>query len=263
MAARGKEYNSTFMWTTAKGLLTIASFFVLALISEFVIVSFFTGSGVTDVTSSFPVSPLFHLLPLAVIVFLVLSWMYLTKNMIMKPYRTVPSKASKTRKRHSKRRTKSTRGVISSVKNFFSTIDAIFPSSSNVSATHCRLTFRGASLESGVTVLTIFLVSIILLSVLANPRLFTDFAIEFYSTTSPFQGFMQVLATALVPIASGLNSIASSFSKAFDGLVATQSLTGGDLLVRYIICQIAATLVSAVSVLIYVRFVIKAQRGRK
>jgi uncharacterized membrane protein len=265
MASKGQEDNSTFRWTAPKGLLIIISFFALALISEFVIVSFFVGSGLTDVfTILLPVSPLFHLLPLAVILVLVYSWIYLTKHIVMRPIRTVPAKLSKTRRSQTrKRRTKPTRGFIGATKNFFSKITAIFPRSSSVSVTQHRLTFSRAVLESAVTVLTMFLLSIILLSILAYPRLFTDFAAGFYSTTSPLQGFMQALANALVPIASGLNSIAPGFNKAFEGLVAIQPLTEGDLLVRYVFCQIAAALVSAVSALAYVRYITKAYRSSK
>lgn len=264
MTSKGQEDNSTFRWTAPKGLLTIVSFFALALISEFVIVSFFAGSGLTEVvTIMLPVSPLFHILPLAVIVVLVYSWIYLTKQIAMRPYRTPPAKISKTRKRQPRRKTKPNRRLIGTVKSFFSKIAAIFPRSSSVSVTQRRLTFSRAALESAVTVLTIFLVAIILLSVFAYPRLFTDFTAGFYSTTSPLQGFMQALANALVPIASGLNSIAPGFSKAFEGLVATQPLTEGDLLVRYVFCQSAAALVSAISAWAYVRYAIKAQRSSK
>ena len=265
MTSKGHEDNSTFRWTAPKGLLTILSFFALALFSEFVIVSFFAGSGLTEVvTILYPVSPLFHLLPLAVILVLVLSWIYLSKHIVMRPYRTAPAKLSKTRRRQPRRRkAKPTQSFIGTVKSFFSKIIAIFPSSSSVSVTQNRLTFSGAVLESAVTILTIFLLSIILLSVLVYPMLFTDFSSRLYSTSSPLQGVMQALANALVPIASGLNSIAPGFSKAFEGLVATQPLTEGDLLMRYVFCQSAAALVSAIAAVAYVRFVVKANRSSK
>lgn len=264
MASKGQEDNSTFRWTAPKGLLTIVSFFALALISEFVIVSFFAGSGLTEaVTILLPVSPLFHLLPLAVIFVLVYSWIYLTKQIVMRPIRTAPAKVSKTRRSQTRRKPKSTRSFIGAAKNFFSKITAIFSRSSSVSVAQHRLTFGRAVLESAVTVLAIFLLSIILLSVLVYPRLFTDFAVGFYSTTSPLQGFMQALANALVPIASGLNSIAPGFSKAFEGLVATQSLTEGDLFLSYVFCQSAAALVSVISALAYVRYITKTYRSSK
>ena len=53
------------------------------------------------------------------------------------------------------------------------------------------------------------------------------------------------------------------FNKAFEGLVAIQPLTEGDLLVRYVFCQIAAALISAVSALAYVRYITKAYRSSK
>jgi hypothetical protein len=263
MAPKVLDHKSTSSWTTPKGLVTIASFFALALISEFIIVSFFAGSGLTEVISFLPISPLFHLLPLSMIFVLVLSWMYLTEHVTRKPYRKVSSKITKTYRRSSRRRTKPTRGFVNAIKNFFSKIRAIFPHSSNISVMPRSLTFSRIAFESAITVLAIFLLSIILLSILANPRLLPDFAVKFYSTKSPFQGFMQSLASNLVPIASGLNSIASGFSKIFDGFISTQSLTGGDLLVRYVFCQIAALLVSAISVLAYVRFSTKIYQSNK
>jgi hypothetical protein len=261
MAPKGQENRLNFRWTSPKGLLTAGLFFALALISEFAMVSFFAGAGLTETTYLLMVSPLFHILPLAVTVVLVLSWIYLTKHIAMRPYRAVPAKASKIRRRRP-RREKSTRSSMATIKQFFSKIAAPLSGSSGVSFTQRRPSFSRVALESTVTVLTMFLLSIILLSVLLYPRLFADFAAGFYSTTSPLQGFMHALANVLVPIASGLNSVASGFSKAFEGLVASQSLTGGDLLWRYVFCQIAAVLISAVSALAYVRYVINARRSR-
>jgi hypothetical protein len=107
--------------------------------------------------------------------------------------------------------------------------------------------------------LTIFLLSIILLAVLVYPNLFTDFTVGFYSKTSPLQGFMQSLADGVVSVASGLDSIAPGFRSAFEGLVASTShaLTVGDILWRYVFCQNAAALISAIFALVYVRYFTK------
>ena len=180
--------------------------------------------------------------------------------------RLTPAKVSKTRRRRPRGRKTSltfTRRFIGTIKNFFSKISTVLLRPRAASFTQPRLSFGRVALESAVTGLTIFLLSIILLSVLVYPRLFTDFAVEFYSTTSHLQGFMQALANALVPIASGLNSIAPSFRNAFGGLVTSQSLTGGNLLWRYAFCQSASALVSAISALAYVRYIIKPHRSSK
>jgi hypothetical protein len=259
MASKGKGDRLTFGgWTAPKGLLTISLFIALAFISEFFMVSFFAGSGLTETSAyALPISPLFHLLPLAVMLVLVLSWMYLTNHIARRPRRRVsPAKVSKSRRRRPRRTTKSTRGIMGAIKKVFSKISSVLLRSSGVSSVPQRLSFGGVALESAVTVLTIFLLSIILLSVLVYPKLFTEFAVGFYSETSSLQGSMQSLAEGVVSIASGLDSIAPGFRSAFEGLVSPtfQSLTEGDLLWRYVFCQNAAAWVSAVAVLVYVRY---------
>jgi hypothetical protein len=266
MASKGKGDRLTFGgWTAPKGLLTVGLFLALAFISEFFMVSFFAGSGLTETYAHpLPVSPLFHLLPLAVILVLVLSWMYLTNHIAMRPHRISPAKVSKTRRRRPRRTTKSTQSIMGAIKKVFSKIISVLFRSSGVSSAPQRLSFGRVALESTVTVITIFLLSIILLSVLVYPKLFTEFAAGFYSKTSPLQGFMQSLAEGLVPIASGLDSIAPGFRNAFEGLVsaALPSLTEGDLLWRYVFCQNAAAWVSALAALAYVKNFSNTYRSR-
>lgn len=265
MASKGKVARITFSgWTTPKGLLTIGLFLALAFISEFFMVSFFAGSGLTEMsTYPLPVSPIFHLLPLAVILVLVSSWMYLTNHIAVRPHRISPAKVSKSRRRRP-RRTKSTRGSMGAIKKFFSKIGSVFRGSSGFSSAPQRLSFSRVALESTVTVLAVFLLSITLLSVLVYPNLFTDFAVGFYSKTSPLQDFMQSLADVIVSIASGLDSIAPGFRNAFEGLVSAKppSLTEGDVLWRYVFCQNAAAWASAISALAYVRYFSKTYRSR-
>jgi hypothetical protein len=258
MASKGKGDRLTFGgWTAPKGLLTIGLFLALAFISEFFMVSFFAGSGLAETTAyPLPVSPLFHLLPLAVILVLVSSWMYFTNHIATRPHRISPAKVSKSRRRRSRRTTKSTRNLMGAIKKFFSKISSVFLRSSGGSSAPQRLSFGNLAFESTVTVLTIFLLSIILLSVLVYPNLFTEFAAGFYSKTSPLQGFMQSLAEGLAPIASVLDSIAPGFRSAFEGIVSarTPSLTEGDMLWRYVFCQNAAAWISALAALAYVRY---------
>ena len=279
MASKGKRNRLTFRWTAPKGLLTIVLFLALALISEFFMVSFFAFSGLTEVCAykffTVTVSPLFHLLPLAVILVLVSSWIYLTKHIAMRPHRISPAKVSERRRRRPrgrKTRSKSTRSVIGAIKKFFNQISSVFLRSRGGSFVQRRLSFGRVALESAVTVLTIFLLSIILLSVLVYPNLFTDFAVGFYSANSAFHGFvlqtietLQGIGKVLAPIDGGLRAIAPGFRNAFEGLVTSrsQSLTEGDLLWRYVFCQNAAAWVSAIAALAYVRYFSKTYRGSK
>jgi hypothetical protein len=267
MASKGKGDRLTFgSWTTPNGLLIIGLFLALAIISEFFIVSFFMFSGLSAVVEhSLPVSPLFHLLPFAVILVLVSSWMYLTKHIAMRPPKISPAKISKSRRRRPRRTKKPSRSIVGYIKKIFSKISSISIRSRRVSSVPQRLSFGRVAVESIVTVLTIFLLSIFLISVLVYPHLFTDFAVEFYSKSSPLQGFMHSLAEALVSIASGLDSIAPGFRNAFESIVSarTPSLTEGDLLWRYVFCQNAAAWISAIAALAYVKYFSNTYRSSK
>lgn len=254
MASKETIDNTAFSWIAQKGLLTGGLFLAVAFVSEFFIVSFFMGSGLTEATQ-LPVSLLFHILPITVIVVLVLSWTYLTKHVIVRPYRKATTKVSKSRRHPRRRVRKSNTSIIETIKNVLGKIGSAF-SSGDQSVVPQRRSFSSVAFESGITVLTVFLLAFILLAVLVYPRLFTDFAVEFYSKTSGLQGFMQSVAEGVVSIAGGLEPLASGFRSAFEGLVSPNlpSFTGGDLLWRYVFCQNAAAWISAISALVYVRY---------
>ncbi len=254
MASKKTIDNIAFSWTGQKGLLTVGLFLAVAFVSEFFMVSFFMGSGLAEATQ-LPVSLLFHILPIIVIVVLVLSWTYLTKHIVVRPYRKATTKVSKSRRHPRRRARKSNTNIIETIKNVLGTIGSALNSGDQSTAPQ-RRSFNSVVFESGITVLTVFLLAFILLAVLVYPRLFTDFAVEFYSKTSGLQGFLQSVAEGAVSIAGGLEPLASGFRSAFEGLVSPNlpSFTGGDLLWRYVFCQNAAAWISAISALVYVRY---------
>lgn len=244
-----KPYIQTLRWTSQKGLLTLVSFIVLALVSEFFIVSFFAGSGLTSIDMLAAVL-LFVAVPTAVIAVLVGSWMYLTKYVAL-GRRTATTKASKPHRRQTRKTKKSTSENLGNALR--GVIGKIFVSDS--SAAQGRLSFSKAAVEGALTVLVVFLLAAILLSVLVYPRLFTDFAIGFYNTSSFLQKFMQNLANALVPLASGLNSIAPGFRDLFGGLASASAsaYTEGNIVLIYVICQSVAAGISALCAFAYIR----------
>lgn len=95
-----------FRWTAPKGFTTMALFSALAVFTEYVLVCFFLSFGLVDkslFTENFQVpltnlfftitvSPLFHLIPLGVVVVLVASWMHLTKYVAVVPHKVEPVK---------------------------------------------------------------------------------------------------------------------------------------------------------------------------
>jgi hypothetical protein len=265
MEAKRQIDISSFSWISKKGLITLVSFIGIALVCEFFIVTFFAGSGLTNLSSDILVaSSLYLILPVVVITVLILSWIYIIKHVLLGPRILTSTKITKIHRRRQRKKKQQSfsqsTGV--TIKKIFSKIVATFSSSIGDSTTQQQLTFSKAALESLVTILTIFLLSIFLLSILAYPRLFTDFASGFYNTSSSLQVFMKGLADAIIPLGSSLNSIAPEFRDFFGSLTSAslQSLTEGDILLRYILIQIAAALISAFSALAYVKYFAKSYR---
>jgi hypothetical protein len=272
MTSEEKRERSAFSWTAPKGLLILGLFIVLALISELAIVSFFAYSGLTE-TATYPlsISPLFHVLPLAVILVLVSSWIYLTKHVTARPYRISTVKVSESRRRRPRRRarSKSTQSFLGQIKKVVNKINDSLFSSDGGSFVQRRLSFSSVALEMIVTVLAVFLVSIILLSVLVYPNLFTDFAEGLYGANTALHEFVLGIAKALKgmveasgPINDFFRGIAPGFSSAFGGTTSavTPQLTSVDILWRYVFCQNAAAWISAVFALAYVRYFCKTCR---
>jgi hypothetical protein len=256
------QYYSSFSWTSQKGLITLGSFVVVALVCEFFIVNFFAGSLLAEMSTDLLVAGvLYVVLPAVSVAVLVASWVHLTKHVILGP-KTKSLQKTKVQARRSRRKTKksSTQSVFGSIKNVFSKIGSMFSDSNSYSLAESRPTLTKASFESTITLLTIFLLTVFLLSVLLYPRLFTDFATGFYNTTSPLQGFLKGLADTLVPLASGLDSAAIGFREFFGGIASASSasLTAGDVLIGYVVVQSVAVGLSAFTAYVYVKYYCKS-----
>jgi hypothetical protein len=133
LTSKVKRTQLTFRWTAPRGLLTIVLFLALAVISEFFMVSFFKVAGLTEAFEfkffTVIISPLFHLLPLGVVLVLVASWVYLTKNLAMRKPKKSPAKVSKVHRRHPrsrKTRSSSLGKTIKAIKNFSAELPASF-----------------------------------------------------------------------------------------------------------------------------------------
>jgi hypothetical protein len=89
-----------FKWTGTTGLAAIIVFFAVSVFLEYVIVFTSMSLGVTDTnlliwnigSFTITISPLFHLLPLSVIIVLFASWTYLTRHETYIPTKIQPQK---------------------------------------------------------------------------------------------------------------------------------------------------------------------------
>ena len=105
-------------WTAPKGFAAMLLFLALAFLLEYLIIISFLSTGITDnstwmetfqvpyVNWSFTltVSPLLHLLPLSVVIVLISSWIFLTKQIAFIPQRIGSAKRAAIRRRRPQRR---------------------------------------------------------------------------------------------------------------------------------------------------------------
>jgi len=105
-----------FEWTAPKGVTAMATFLITALLVEYLVAWIFMSVGLTDTSSlthvvSVPftgwvfnvaISPLFHLVPLGVIVVLVSSWAYLLRQLVIVPQRIESRKSYPARRERPK-----------------------------------------------------------------------------------------------------------------------------------------------------------------
>lgn len=271
-----------FRWTAPKGAAVMALFFAIAVLIEYLMVYLFRSFGLTDIqafllpwTSSvltITVSPLFHLIPLGVILVLISSWAYLTRYIAKVPRRRMPAKKPPTRKREPTRRVR--RKHFRSLRNFSRKLHRKFRRFSKalnrlrgISEVLRRRFFARAALKSAATVLFVFIISFLALYLLGFPSFIHDQVIELYRGNPSFQGFVvrtieiaSSIGSTLSPIgwlASAINgaliSSAPGFRSAIEGLSVsiTKPLSELSLVWKYVICQNIAAWVSAVAALAY------------
>ena len=281
MASEERWKRLIFRWTAPKGFVAIVLFLALALLFEYLMVYFFTFSGLKDNFAfnffTITISPLFHLMPLGVIFVLISSWTYLTKYLAVVPRRRSPTKKQLETLRRLPRRGRKMR--FKSFKNFFSRISAAFRRIRGVSYVQQRLFFARAAVKSTATVLTVFLVSVLVLYILVHPNLSHDLAIGLYSANPSFHGFVlktieigRGIAHALSPIGwlasaidGALRAAAPGFRNTVEGLGSsmTEPLTNLDLVSKYTFCQNAAAWISALLALVYGEYISRVYRIRK
>jgi len=283
-----------FRWTAPKGFTAIVLFSALALLIEYVLVSYFMSFGLTDKTAlattfQFPltqslftitISPLFHLTPFGVIVVLVSSWTYLTKYMavaprIIKPVKK-PPKIEK--KRLSKKISGKFRRVSHALKSFYRRLSGAILRVRGVSYVLRRLFFAKAAIKSTLNVIAVFLVSFLALYIVGYPRSTYDAVVKLYQLNPSFLGFVlkttqvaEGIAQVLSPIGwlasaigNALLAAAPGFRSALEdfGASTTGSIAKLDLVGRYILYQNLAAWVSALTALAYGQYTSRLYRRK-
>jgi len=287
-----------FRWSAPEGAATMALFFTLAIIIEYLVVYLFRSYGLADTqTFQLPltiltviVSPLFHLVPLGVIIVLVFSWTYLTRYIAKVPRRGASMKKPSARrplKKTRKKRFKPIRSFFTKVNRKLRKATRVLETSyrrisagvlriRGVSPMMQRISFARAATKSAVTIVLIFLVSFLTVYLMGYPSLIYDIVVGLYRGNPSFHGFVigtieaaGSIGRVLSPIgwlASAINnaliSAAPIFRSALEGFAVSIAgpLVGLDLMWRYVICQNIAAWVSAIVALAYAQYTTRLYR---
>jgi len=286
-----------FRWTTLKGLAAIILFLTIAALIEYSVVLYAINLGVnkdetllqwsfqfpgTDWTITIAVSPLFHLVPIAVIITLAFSWTHLTKYVAVKPHRTPKEKVRPVVKRRKESRLKEARKLTSkishAVKRFFGKIRSELLRVKGVAYLWQKIHFAKAAIKSALTVLLVFSVFIIIASLLAYPQLIYRTISYAYQNNPSLLGFVKStnnfargIAEALAPIGwicSSINNALLSIAPSFRDFVLSlggliKPLTELDDVGKYLVFQNVAAWVSALTALFYGEYRRKSFRYRK
>ena len=275
-----------FRWTAPKGFAAVASFLGLTLLIEYLLVYSFLSLGLTDknllqislTSPSFiiTISPLFHLIPLGVILVLASSWIYLVKKVAVIPRGRELAKRAPTapRKQPLGRRFRKVRRSLS---GFYRRMGASVLRIRGISYMAQRLHFARATVKSAVNILAIFLVAAIATYLLGNPKSIQDSVVGFYAGNPSSLDFLlkimggaQAVAQVLSPlgwIASALNQTLLAAAPSFRNVLLSlgapivNPMVGLDLVGKYLICQNGAAWASAMAALAYGRYVSSLHRG--
>jgi hypothetical protein len=276
-------------WTAPKGFAALILFFVLALFLEFLFVYSFLSFGLSDRdvwTGTFQVpatnwfftlsiSPLFHLLPAAVIVVLVSSWAYLTKYTAFIPARVEAVKRPSllARREQEARRFRALRRVSKRISRRLQRIGrmvkATFHRIRGVSYLSKRLYFARTAVRSAVGVLLVFFSLSLLLFVVVYPDLVYRAVIGLYMGNPGFLGFVKGTTYLARGFGDALALVFVGGAPDFrNGLAQVgASLTGAvvelDVVGKYVLSQSVAAWVSALVTLFYGVYVSSRRRVRR
>lgn len=261
-------------------MIALILFLASAILIEYLIIRFSLFLGVTDknvLTQTFQfsgtslsftiiASPLFHLIPIGVVITLVFSWTHLLGHMAVRPRKITPKK--ETPKKEEKRRLKLATNFLHNVSKTLKIVSSRWKQSF----------FAQAVVKSALSVLAFFVVIFFATYVLVYPSLIGNSTVGFYNSNPSALGFItetvevaNEVGRVLTPlewlasaIDGALKVAAPAFRNAgqgFGGL--TAPLVKLDIVEKYILCQNIAAWVPALIALTYGLYASKRRRFRR
>jgi len=262
-------------WNTLKGSLSIVVFVVVAALAEFLVVLYAMSLGVKDVgelKTSGPVtiiiSPLFELVPIAVVITLSFSWIYLTKKLSVRPVQPIGRAAM--RQPPSKKSQLAKGSVEKTAPN---------PASAKGASSIWQMIYSArATIKSALIVFLVFAALVLVISLLAFPGAIYQALTSSYQSHSPLYKFVVSVGNSLSGFARTVSPIGSIAAAIHNGLVATSPgvrtvgtafgsliapLANLDAAGKYLFFQNLAAWISVFSVLLYGQYSRRSYRYRK
>lgn len=267
-----------------KGLVAIILFLVLAVLTEYLVVLYALDLGASDSTllriewpMHIVISPLFHLVPIAVTVTLVFSWTYLTGKLAVKPQEMRKGKVV-TSTKHGMESRKLASKTSRSVRKFFGRIKLGLLRVKAVSYLWQKIHFGRVTIKSALTVLLTFLILVLIVSLLTYPQLIYRTVASAYQNNPSLLNFVlsvnnstRAFAEAVPPIgwiSTAVNNALLAISPAIrdsgqslGGLVGPLASLDNDG--KYLVFQNAAAWISVLLILFYGEYLRKGYRYKK
>jgi hypothetical protein len=262
-------------WATFKGLAAIILFLFITTLIEYVVALYAISLGVKDLatlqwSSQFPgtdwtltvsISPLFHLVPLAVIITLLFSWIYLTKHVAVKPQEIKKGIGESVARRTNRSRLQR---IGDRVKSGLLRVRGI-------SYLWQKIHFARATTKGALIVLLTFAVFILIVSLLAYPKLIYQTISSAYQSNPSLLGFVKGAGEALSPIGGFFSIVNNAILSAAPGF-RNLALGFGTIITpfadldnsgKYLLFQNVAAWISALTALFYGEYVRRTHRYRK
>jgi len=254
-------------WATLKGLAAIILFFIITVLTEYLVVVYAMSLGAVENPQNRIfgfISPLFHLVPITVIITLVASWAFLTRYVAVRPSEAQRPRLGLPGKRAKKQR-------FGGVRRFFGRIKSGLLRFKSVTYVWQKIHFARATIKSALTVIIAFSALVLLVSLLAYPQLVYLTITNAYKTNSVLFDFVRAISQALAPVGQALSSINAAFISAapnFRNFVVslgalTAPLINLDATGKYLVFQNVAAWTSALTAVFYGEYTRNRYRYRK
>lgn len=274
LSTQNPQKRLIIRWTTLKGLAAMGAFLTIVTLIEYLVVIYAVSLGLedhsllqwnvqvpaTDWSATLAISPLFHLVPLAVIITLTLSWTYLAKHEATKPTQTWKGKTGPIARQGKKTRLQRLSGKTKSALLKVKAIAYLWQ----------KIHFTRAATKSAIVVIFTFSALILVVSLLAYPQLIYRTVSNAYQNNQSLLDFVKGTGQAFASIGSAFSAVNNALLSAAPGFRdvalgignSIKPLADLDNAGKYLVFQNVAAWISALVALSRSQFARKGFRAK-